>query len=153
MEGINYRARNLVSVCVDAVDGREISGRLYTKYYENPVLFNGISELISDMERFFDEIRYPQASTEARSFRKQSGSESSPPERKEVVEVMSSKDVLAQKGNKGTFVVHIQYRQNATWQGNVVWAEKNITQSFRSALELLKLIDSSLDEMDEDLAK
>lgn len=48
-------------------------------------------------------------------------------------------------GGKGTFVVHVRYRQNATWQGDVIWAEKNERQSFRSALELLKLIDSALD--------
>ena len=39
----------------------------------------------------------------------------------------------------------VRYRQNATWQGDVIWAEKNERQSFRSALELLKLIDSALD--------
>lgn len=46
---------------------------------------------------------------------------------------------------KGTFIVHVRYRQNATWQGDVIWAEKNERQGFRSALELLKLIDSALD--------
>ena len=42
-----------------------------------------------------------------------------------------------------TFIVRIQYRQNASWQGQVTWAEENKTASFRSALELLKLIDST----------
>ncbi|PWL48650.1 MAG: hypothetical protein DBY36_08935 [Clostridiales bacterium] len=59
---------------------------------------------------------------------------------------MSENEVTSQRGDKATFVVHVQYRQNATWQGSVVWAEKNKTQRFRSALELLKLIDSALDE-------
>lgn len=49
------------------------------------------------------------------------------------------------KRELGTFVVHVQHYENATWQGEVVWADKNITQRFRSALELLKLIDSALD--------
>lgn len=49
-------------------------------------------------------------------------------------------------GEKATFVVQIQYRQNATWQGRVVWAEKNEAKQFRSALELIKLIDSALEE-------
>jgi hypothetical protein len=53
------------------------------------------------------------------------------------------------QGSKGTFIVHVQARQNATWQGNVVWAEKNITRTFRSALELLKMMDNSLDDGDE----
>ena len=56
------------------------------------------------------------------------------------------KTEISQKGGKGTFVVQIQYRQHATWQGKVLWAEKNETVPFRSALELLKLIDGALDE-------
>ncbi|PNV60795.1 hypothetical protein C0033_17575 [Clostridium sp. chh4-2] len=52
---------------------------------------------------------------------------------------------MRQSGDKATFVVHVQYRQNATWQGNVMWAENQQSASFRSALELLKLIDSALD--------
>lgn len=45
----------------------------------------------------------------------------------------------------GTFVVHVQHYENATWQGEVVWAEQNRAQKFRSALELLKLVDSALE--------
>ena len=52
------------------------------------------------------------------------------------------------KRKKGTFVVHIHHYENATSQGEVVWAEKNRTQKFRSALELLKLMDSALEETD-----
>ena len=45
----------------------------------------------------------------------------------------------------GTFVIKILDRQNATWQGNVTWIEEHKVQNFRSALELLKLIDEALD--------
>lgn len=45
----------------------------------------------------------------------------------------------------GTFVVHVQHYENATWQGEVVWAEQKRTEKFRSALELLKLMDSALE--------
>lgn len=45
-----------------------------------------------------------------------------------------------------TFVVQIIDAQNATWQGTVTWAESRKTQPFRSALELIKLIDSTLAE-------
>ena len=47
-------------------------------------------------------------------------------------------------GKKGTFVVHVQYLKNSTWQGEIVWAEKNESLKFRSALELLKIMDSAL---------
>ena len=47
-------------------------------------------------------------------------------------------------GKKGTFVVHVQYLENSTWEGGIVWAEKNESLKFRSALELLKIMDSAL---------
>lgn len=51
--------------------------------------------------------------------------------------------------NKGTFLVKILHRQEATWQGSVTWIEQQKTKSFRSALELLKMIDGVLDEDEE----
>lgn len=48
--------------------------------------------------------------------------------------------------NEGTrFIVDIRYRENATWQGEVRWVDQNKQCSFRSALELIKLIDGALD--------
>lgn len=48
--------------------------------------------------------------------------------------------------NKDMFIVNIVGRENSTWQGNVIWGVKQQIQNFRSALELLKLIDGALDE-------
>ena len=36
--------------------------------------------------------------------------------------------------------------QNATWQGTVTWTDGKRTEPFHSALELIKLIDSALEE-------
>ena len=47
---------------------------------------------------------------------------------------------------KATFVIQVQYRQNATWQGQVVWSEKHERTPFRSELELIKLIDSATEQ-------
>ena len=46
----------------------------------------------------------------------------------------------------GTFIVKILDRKNSTWQGTINWVEEQQTQNFRSALELLKLIDGALDK-------
>lgn len=40
------------------------------------------------------------------------------------------------------FLLHIRYRQNATWQGDVRWLNKRKTFSFRSALELLMVLET-----------
>ena len=43
--------------------------------------------------------------------------------------------------NKATFIIHVQFRRNATWQGTIQWVESQKQQSFRSTLEMLRLID------------
>lgn len=50
---------------------------------------------------------------------------------------------------KHNFIVQITHQQNATWQGTVTWVDENRSQSFRSALELIRLIDSAVGEADE----
>ncbi len=47
---------------------------------------------------------------------------------------------------KGTFIVKILNKKNSTWQGSITWVEKQKTQNFRSALEMIKMIDGVLDE-------
>ena len=51
-------------------------------------------------------------------------------------------------GSRESFLVQILNTQNATWQGTVTWMDGKRTQSFRSALELIKLIDSALEEQE-----
>ncbi len=52
--------------------------------------------------------------------------------------------------NSETFVIRIYGQENATWQGEVQWTAVQKKQSFRSALELMKLIDSALEKRKKD---
>lgn len=45
---------------------------------------------------------------------------------------------------KSTFIVQVQFCQNSSWQGTIAWTEQKKEQRFRSALELMKLIDEAL---------
>lgn len=45
-----------------------------------------------------------------------------------------------------TFILQIKFRQNNTWQGSLEWVEKKKTLMFRSALELIKIIDSTKEQ-------
>jgi len=140
---IHVSAPNLLCICVDKADEGKIVGRMYDRYSKEPFVFGELSQLINRMESLFDRIGYPQASTMGRRF---SEDKTMLVQNKEgVVQVLKTEDIMRQSGDKATFVVHVQYRQNATWQGNVMWAENQQSASFRSALELLKLIDSALD--------
>ena len=42
--------------------------------------------------------------------------------------------------------MHVISQENATWQGQVSWLGKKETENFRSLLELIKLIDSAMEE-------
>lgn len=44
-----------------------------------------------------------------------------------------------------TFVVKVLDMQNSTWQGTVSWTDSGKQEHFRSALELIRLIDSTLE--------
>lgn len=59
---------------------------------------------------------------------------------------MTKKSQSACSKEGARFIVDIRYQENATWQGEVLWAEQNKQCRFRSALELLKLIDGALDQ-------
>jgi len=47
---------------------------------------------------------------------------------------------------KQTFVIEVVDQQNASWQGSVNWINTGKKENFRSALELIRLIDSALEE-------
>lgn len=50
--------------------------------------------------------------------------------------------------NTTSFLVKVQFRQNASWQGTIQWIENGKTQKFRSCLELIRLMDKAVEESD-----
>ena len=44
------------------------------------------------------------------------------------------------------FLVHIHFRQNASWQGTVSWLEQRQSLAFRSVLELSSLLDGAVQQ-------
>lgn len=137
-----YAAPNLMNLCVDQRQGLDIVGRIYYGTDKEPVRFTSAGYMILEIDRLCDLLGYPQPATVSRTFsdRVPTG------KKKEAASIVSRpEDFMGNKGEEATFVLHIKYRQNATWQGTVTWAEENKSRNFRSALELLKLIDSALD--------
>ncbi len=133
----------LLRLCVDHKNGEDIGGRIYYKGAEEPVTFCSTAQMFRAVDRLCDEAGGPQSDVVSRTFH-----EGDFPKAIEKVELdmQQLSDMRENNGGEATFVIHIKYRQNATWQGKVTWAERNKSCDFRSALELLKLIDSALDE-------
>lgn len=137
---INISAPNLVAICIDRIIDGSIQGRMYHKYQKEPQIFCEVHKLLCLMEDLFDRCGYPQSTTQNRFFVDRKDTKT-----KEALLMADLDQVLDNNGDLATFVVHVKYRQHSTWQGEVVWAEKGKKKSFRSALELIKLMDGALE--------
>lgn len=59
---------------------------------------------------------------------------------------MNDEDLLSRHGDLGSFIVRVQHRQNSSWQGTLTWMEQDKTVHFRSIWEMIKLVESALNE-------
>ncbi len=125
-------------ILVNKTDDFDISGTLYNEYYELTMKFHGIREFFGSLDQFFDFVNFPQSSHEHRTFGLIRN------KRKEVPKTMKKEKLEVEVGDKATFTVHVQFRQNASWQGTIQWIEGNKTQRFRSELEMLKLMTNAI---------
>lgn len=132
-------AKNVMTIRVRSYENGCIKGVFTSSENLDEIEFCGAIPLILAMENVMDITNTPQRGEESRSFA-QAGQRHEPfPE--------LQKRLPHIKGPLlGTFQIHVLFRQNATWQGRMVWVEKNMEASFRSVLELLRLLDSALSE-------
>lgn len=52
---------------------------------------------------------------------------------------------MKQSKKDKSFMIVIKDTQNASWQGTIEWLDQNKKQHFRSALKMIKLIDSAVE--------
>ena len=120
----------------------KLAGKLHSQYFSEPFLFVDLFSMIQKMEEVFDTRGFPQVFLSPRSFtEKKNGAV------KESVEgsyIMDMETMAESEGVRCTFEITVGFRQNATWQGHILWIERNLKQSFRSVLEMLKLMDEAL---------
>ena len=126
--------------------GDSIRGLLYSKYLEAPYGFVDLFQMVNKMEEIFDANGFPQAFLSPRTFK--GGKAGIKKIKVERNDSMNPEALNENEGKKCTFEVTVRFRQNATWQGQIMWAEKNMKQNFRSVLEMLKLMDEALSEGD-----
>ncbi len=135
---IGMTAPNLMVVCLDAPVGAGEPGRLYSCYSTEPLKFEDENQLLLLMEQVMDSINFPQSSASLRNY----GAKEQPQKHEKPPKVMEQRELLNFRGSVGTYAIRVQYRQNATWQGEILWLEQNMVRSFSSELEMLKLMDN-----------
>lgn len=140
----SFHTQAAICLCIDRVHMRNFEGELWHQYAEPSVCFKDIVDLLKKMENLYDSWNFPQETTKKRLFRNKEGIAKKNGAGKAQEREMSRLE--GKKGNEGTFMVHVMYRQNSTWQGEIVWVEQKKKQKFRSALELIRLIDSAVEE-------
>lgn len=120
-------------VCVDSYESGVPEGRMYNPYLPDGKHFQSLTAFLQGIEQVLDQMDFPRSYTERRTFLP-------------LVRAQAPPDLQqSQSGKKATFAIRILFRQNASWQGSVIWLEGRQEQSFRSALELIFLISSVLD--------
>lgn len=128
------------TICIDE-NGIDWKGKIYNSILNKEITFYSVNDLVIKLEELMDVLCYPQRGTDIRSFANKNKERTLL--RKERLKSMEASKDIELKGKKATFVVKVAYRQNSSWQGEITWVEENKTQRFRSALELIKLIDST----------
>ncbi len=144
-------APNGVILCVDRLGENQFTGRMYHAYSRETLKVEGIGQLLFELERFFDSINFPYASTNERSFQERMQTTDYVEKKADNIgkkeKIMSDEELLKKHGDLGTFIIRVQQRQNSSWQGRITWMDKDETIYFRSVWEMIKLIASALDKV------
>ena len=122
----------------------ELSGEIYHVFSDTYFYFNNPYEMLIILEDLFDTLAFPQSAVTYRSFSRRTTK--AVVEREPIRGEKVSHELSGEKKLK--FILHVQYRQHATWQGEINWVKQNQTRRFRSALELLKLMDEAFDNLE-----
>lgn len=133
--------RSLI-ICIDSLDGGEWKGKICNPLFKEPLIFENLISFLKLMEQIFNTFDYPQTSMQLRSFQKDEE------EGGKYIELLPLNKYSFKKNNKevglATFLIKVMFRQNASWQGTICWLETGKKENFRSVLELIMLMDSTL---------
>ncbi|MCL2817106.1 MAG: hypothetical protein FWD39_01800 [Clostridiales bacterium] len=134
-----------IFVLVDEYVKHEMGGRVYSLYYDSYKDFFGAKQLLQMLDTFHDQASFPQRTHDYRTFDKSKTTK--------IAEKGPTNMDLTKNpgtGQKATFLINVEFRQNATFQGTIKWLEENKECRFRSDLEMLKLMDEAIPKSPDD---
>lgn len=137
MGEVPYEARRMY-LCVDAYHSGEWEGRFYSAFEPDAFHFRSVLALLRHVDDLLDRTMLTQRHEERRSFLQM------PAQQATVTAREDWRKFRCLPGKQATFSLSIQFRQNATWQGEVVWVEQKQSSFFRSGMELFRMMDDVL---------
>lgn len=125
------------------------TGMIYQFHTGCSVRFSSLAEAILLMERRMEEMQLPKTVGSLRSFSTLLGETiSMKQEEKPEGTGTGSRcrewepaSYVFQANRRAVFYIYVFYRQNSSWQGEIIWKERGEKRYFRSVLELLNLLD------------
>lgn len=122
-------------VCLDRYDRSVPEGRLYHPVQPEGSRFYGMIDFFKKADALLDSAQLPQRFSEPRTF----ANGQAEPQKWE-----TPAPALPRRGHLATFSLRVRFRRNSSWQGTLGWLEGKREEQFRSALELIRLMDSAL---------
>lgn len=121
-------------ICIDSYENEVPVGHFSNPCQNECGSFSSMTQLLLKLEKSLDVENVPQAFQKVRTFYP-------------MMHVWSedSEYAVPTQGKTATFVVHVLFRRNASWQGTLTWLDEGRSQNFRSVLELIVLMNSALE--------
>ncbi|WP_195612863.1 hypothetical protein [[Clostridium] symbiosum] len=136
----------IVLLCIYGVSDHGVYGDIYNHNFKENIQFYGIGDMVLKIDQICSWLNTPQATTEPRFLcremeEKYRESCSSTPGQNRIAGGIGRIEYERVVNAKELLVVYVKYRQNASLQGSVRGKlTKGITVHFRSALELMRMI-------------
>ena len=112
--------KSLSILCIDAVDNDISCGRFYHDDLTHEYVFRSTDHFLKVYESILNQ--------------------SDP----DIPALPREKEAIWLPGKIATFRIQVLYRQNASWQGSIMWLETRHEEQFRSEIELLSIIHQAL---------
>lgn len=133
-----------IAVFVDGIccDGGDVKGDFLHIFRDVEKPFGSLAGLLLALDCLMDDFGTPQRYLAQRTWEDPLALKS----RHSILEdkkPLQTAPPIRRHGKVGTFILYILMRRNATWQGEVLWVEKKKRVIFRSALELLYLLETA----------
>lgn len=127
------RGRNTSVVQIYSYANKCMEGMLRCASRQQDFYFENLMQFLMLMDAVMDSDNQPQRGMEPRAF-------TTPADY-----VLEHAARARRKGCPiATFQISVLFRQNASWQGTVLWVNQDMESQFRSALELIGLLDNAL---------
>lgn len=128
---------NMLWICVDQCDQTQLIGTIHSIMRKEPIKFNDVNQMVLGADALFDEIGYPQSFQKKRSMKEE---ERTPYERLAKEKQRSMEEIRETHGKQATFIVMVNARQFANWQGCLMDEQFVRKGNFRDVMELVHML-------------